>query len=371
MKFICTQENLKRGLGIVSYLAGKNQTLPILKNVLLEIKNNILVLSTTNLEMGVKSIVRGKTEGEGSLSVPARLLYEFINNVNSEKVELIQDGFNLKIETPNTQTTIKGFDPAEFPLIPTVEKEQEYSLPANLFKQAIASVIFAVAMDNTRPEISGVLLDFKKDKLILATTDSYRLAEKTIKIDNKDNSEKKVIIPAFTLQELNRILAESKTEGEIKIVFNQNQVLFEIDSTILVSRLIEGEYPDYQQVIPQNVKTKAIVEVGEFSKGVKIASFFCRQGINDIHLQLKDQQLIISALNDQVGENTTTINTEQKGDNNEIVFNYHYVLDGLNNIASDKVEVGINSNALPGVFRPVGDDSYVYIIMPIEHPIEQ
>jgi len=365
MKFICTQENLKKGLGVVSSLAGKNQTLPILKNVLLEVKNNILILSTTNLEMGVKSIVRGKSDGEGSLSVPAKLLYDFIANINTDKVELTQEGVNLHIKTDNSQTTIKGVDPTEFPLIPTVEKEKEFLLNPIDFKQAISLVIFAVAFDNTRPEISGVLFNWQKDKLILAATDSYRLAEKKL-ILNGEGDDFQVIIPAFTLQEINRILGELKDSQELKIYFNQNQVLFEIDSTSLVSRLIEGEYPDYQQVIPTESKTTIQADRKELIKAIKVASFFCRQGINDVNLKIKENTLTIQALNDQVGENKTSVEIEKKGDDNEIVFNYHYILDGLNAISTDKVELGINSGSLPGILKPIGDDSYIYIIMPIK-----
>lgn len=366
MRFVCTQENLKRGLSITTHLAGRNQNLPILNNVLLETKNGVLILSSTNLEIGIKSQVRGKVEEEGSLTVPAKLLFDYIQSTKNEKIELKKEENNLKVINSNSQTIIKGLDASEFPLIPVIDKKNSISIKKEEIKKALSQVLFAAAVDSTRPEISGVLFDFNEDNLIMAATDSYRLAEKKIKLTKKNSFKKKIVIPSFTLQEINRILSEVEGDVDFVISLNDNQVLFEIDSTSLVSRIIEGEYPDYKQVIPTETKTEVILKKEIFKQSVKAASLFCRQGINDIHFIVLKDKVEIKALNDQVGENQSIMEVKTKGEENDIVFNYHYVLDVLNSITSEEVVLKINNNTLPGIIKPKEDEGYLYIIMPIK-----
>jgi len=366
MKFICKQENLKRGVGLISHLTGKNQNLPILNNVLLEVKEGVLHLSSTNLEIGVRTIVRGKAEQEGSLTVPARLLNDYIGSLANENIEIEQEDNNLKVSSSNTQTVIKGIEAAEFPLIPEVEEKTTFRVRPLIFRESLAMVLFATAMDNSRPEISGVMMEVKQEGIVMAATDSYRLAEKKLNHEGLDGDGGRVIIPSNTLQEMYRILSDTQADAEIKIGMNENQILFTTDSTKLVSRVIEGEYPDYQQVIPIDTKTQIKVRTQEFLQGVRSASLFCRQGINDVHIVVSNNKMEIKALNDQVGKNQTVIEVEVKGEENDIVFNYHYILDGLNNIGSDEVEFSLNSNSLPGKFIPQGRTDYVYIIMPIK-----
>jgi len=235
-------------------------------------------------------------------------------------------------------------------------------------------VIFAVTNNETRLELSGVLLTFTKDNLTLVGTDSYRLAEKKIKIkSNYENPNNKVIIPARTLQELIRVLSGFKDDdrlegaGEIKICLSDNQVLFIFGSTELVSRLINGSYPDYQQIIPLNYKTRVLINKNELMRAIKASAIFSKAGVNDVALDFKAEtgKITISSASSQVGESSVELNSEIEGDNNEIIINYRYFLDGLNNISSDMVKLDLVNSGTPCVLRPKKSDDYLYIVMPI------
>jgi DNA polymerase III subunit beta len=366
MKLICTQENLSQGLNIVSHIASRNLNLPILNNVLLKAEKGELKLITTNLEIGIRLTVRGKIEAEGTFTIQAKLLTDYVNLLPKQNIQIEKDESNLNIKCENYQTQIKGLEASEFPLLPEVEKSNKISLNINDLKEFLNKVSFCVAIDESRPEISGVLFKIKDKKLILVATDSYRLAEKKIDLIESDIDNKQLIVPQKTIQELQRVLS-FQTDGKINICFNENQILFEINNLELISRLIEGQYPDYEQIIPQSFKTKTKVKVSEFLQAVKSASLFCKPGINDVKITVvpAKKEMVVISTNANLGENITTIKIDVEGDDNEIVFNYRYLLDGLNNINDQLLTFEITNNATPGIFRPTSDESYLYIIMPI------
>lgn len=367
MKFTCTQENLAKGLSIVNHLAGKNTTLPILNNVLLKVENGVLELSTTNLEVGVKCQVRGKIEKEGEFTVQARLLSDYVNLLPSEPVNLELKDSEIHVSCQNFETKIKGMTAEDFPLIGSIKSKGSATMEIEEFRQSLSQVLFAVALDETRPEISGVYFQFGKDGLTLAATDSFRLAERVTKLkEGKD--EAKFIVPYRTLQELNRILGDSTENEEMTISWSDNQVSFQFDGIDLISRLIEGQYPDYRQIIPENFKTELVIDTKECIQLVKSASLFCRAGINDVHfvVDTKKNQLEVKAANSQLGENKGAISSEASGEANDIVFNYRYVLDGLNNANTSQVRIKLIDKHNPGLFLPEGETGYTYIIMPIK-----
>ncbi len=362
MKFSCKIENLKKGLQTVSHIVGKNQTLPILNNVLLEAKNGSLNLSTTNLEIGIKTSIRGRVEKSGSLTVPARLLSEYINNLNSETVDLETQKTNLKISSKGSNTTIKGLEAAEFPLLPDIEPVAKFDIDVKILKKALGQTVLASANDTSRPELCSVLLKLAKKKMILTATDSYRLAEK--KIDLDQDIDMSLLIPQSTLQEVNRVFDDNDS-NVITIELTDNQIKFSNEFYFLISRVAEGQFPDYQQIIPDNNKTQCIVGSQNFIKAVRAASIFCRQGIDDIKLDLKNNKITITAINDKVGESFIDVDADVVGPENSIVFNYHYLLDVLGVVDSVEVDFGISESNLPGVIRPHGDVDYTYVIMPI------
>jgi DNA polymerase III subunit beta len=366
MKLTCTQENLNFGLSLVSHLASKSTNLPILNNVLLKAEKGELQLITTNLEMGIKLIVRGKIDKEGSFTVQAKLLSDYIGLLPKENVNLEVDEGNLNLKCLNYQTQIRGLEATEFPLLPEIDKKNKIVVSADELKKAVNRVAFCAALDESRPEISGVLFKINEKKLIIAATDSYRLAEKRVEVSESNLTNSQIIIPLKTIQELQRILF-SQMEKNLTIYFNENQVLFSIDNVELISRLIEGQYPDYEQIIPTQPKTKAKIKVGEFLQAVKSASLFCKPGINDVKLTLVpgSEELVVMASNANLGENITNLKINLTGEENEIVFNYRFLIDGLNNIDTEFVNFEVTNNAIPGVFKPINDDNYLYIIMPI------
>lgn len=366
MRVSCTQENLNKGLNVVSHIASRNPSLPILNHILLRAEAGGLKLSATNLEIGVSCQIRGKVEEEGVFTVPARLLADFVSLLPQERVDLNLEGENLVVSCQNYKTKIKGLGPEEFPLIPTVEKNEAIVCPVGDFKKALQQVVFAAAADETRPEISGIFLQCQDNGMTLAATDSYRLAEKKIKL-SKNVKSQSIIVPAKTLQEVSRTLGEEGESEQIEFYLSANQVLFVYNHVELVSRLIEGQYPDYQQIIPKDFKTEAVIEKRSFANMIKSTSLFCRPGINDLNLALdpKKQEIGISSANTQVGESHCRAKAEIKGQANEIIFNYRYLLDGLANIDDEEVSLSLSSSTTPALLRSKIDKDYLYLVMPI------
>lgn len=363
MKFTCTQENLNKGLGLVSNIANKNSNLPILNNVLLKADKNGLTLITTDLEIGIKAFIRGKVDEDGEFTVDAKLLNNFIGLLPKENIDLsLKDGA-LEIKTKNQETNIRGLEAEDFPLIPDIDKENQVELSAQELKRALHQIMLAASLDSSRLEINAVNFNFKQNELVLAATDSYRLAEKKLKITS--SAEHNLIIPLKTMQELARILNENSS-ANLKIYFNENQIMFVFDGVELVSRVIDGKYPDYHQIIPQKFETEAKCAIRDVVPAIKSVALFCKQGINDIKLEFnsKKQELIITTASSSSGTSKAKVLAAISGGDLEIVFNYRYLLDGLNNIDGENIVFKINPNS-PGLLQPEKQSDYVYLAMPI------
>lgn len=374
LKIFSLQENLKQGLALVGHVSGKNTNLPILNNVLIKAEEGKIRLVATNLEIGVISTVRGKIEREGSFTVNAKIISDCINLLPNKKIGLEEKDQDLLVDCENYQAKARGQSAEDFPLIPEVDRKNYFSAEAEEVKRAVSQVIFATALSETRLELSGVLFIFSNGNLTMAATDSYRLAEKKIKIKSNNEEEKRIIVPAKTLQELLRILSVNlggeveEKNSEIRFYLSENQILFTYGSTELVSRLIEGQYPDYQQIIPASNKTKIFIDRQELIRAVKMASLFSKTGINDVNLDFPagKNQVVISSVSGQTGENITNLEAKVSGDDNSIVVNYRYLLEGLSNIEKETVKLEIIDSNTPCIIRPDQDESYLYIIMPIK-----
>lgn len=365
MKIVCTQENLNKGLNLVSHIANKNSNLPILNNVLIKANKEGLTLITTDLEIGIKVFVRSKVVEEGDFTIEAKLLNNYVSLLPKENIDLSLVDGSLEIKSQNQETSIKGLDADDFPLIPEIEKNNEVLIPAADLKKALSQVLFAASLDSSRIEINAINFNFYKDTLTLVATDSYRLAEKKIKINNQ-HKEASLIIPLKTLQELNRIVAEQPEEN-LKLYFNENQILFVFDGVELVSRVIDGRYPDYKQIIPSSFSTKAKCDLNKLIPAIKAVSLFCKQGINDIKLSFEEKsgEIIVSTASSHAGNSIARVAAEIKGENNDIIFNYRYLLDGLSNIDSQQIYLQLNNNSSPGLIQPADQQAYIYLIMPI------
>ena len=374
MKISSLQENLKTSLLIVSHIAGKNVNLPILNNVLIEALDGKIKLVSTDLEIGIVSVVRGKIEEEGTFTVEAKILSDYISLLPNKKVDIIKKENKIKIECDNYKTSINGQESEEYPLIHQVEKNEYYKVKSDDFKQALSQVIFAVSTSETRAELSGVLFDFNSKNLILAATDSFRLAEKKIEIQTNTKEERNIIVPAKTLQEVLRILSSLKNEDlnseaqEITFYISDNQILFVLGNTELVSRLIEGQYPDYKQIMPSTSKTKAIINKGELLRAVKAASLFSKSGVNDVNLDfpLGKNKTVISSTSGQSGDNISELDSSVQGEDNGIVVNFKYLLDGINNIEGENIFIQVVDGETPCLLKGENNGSYSYIIMPIK-----
>jgi len=367
MKFSVLQENLKRGLTAVSHIAGKNPNLPILNNIKIETKDGNIHLTSTNLEIGVSSVVRGKVEQDGSFTIDAKIISDLINLLPNKKIdiELLDKKLNINCESFNTK--VNGLSSDDFPLIPTIENAIKFSVDVNDLTLGLSQVIFSVAPQDGRVELSGVYCVVRDGIMTLVGTDSYRLAEKIISISGQIDSEISVIVPIRTMQEIVRIISGIKTLVKVDISITENQILFCVDGVELVSRIIEGQYPDYKQIIPTSYKTKARVSVSECVRSIKAASIFSKSGVNDVSLDLPDGKniLMISATSGQVGENISQVESMVEGIDNSVVVNHRYLLDGLNVLKTEMVDFFVVDGNTPCIFKPVGIDNYQYIIMPI------
>ncbi len=383
MKLSCLQENLSQGLNIVSHISDKNTSLPILNNVLIKTENRNIKLVSTNLEIGINCAVRGKVDEEGEITVPARVFNDYVSLLPNDKITMETESDEIKINCNNFATIIKGTPSSDFPLIPSIQKDQTsvYKVKIDEFKKAIAQAIFALAPNEARPEISGVLIKMENKNLTLAATDSFRLAERKIKLLSEAQEEVKAIIPYKTLNELARILStvsrdDTEMAGEedyLSIYITENQIMFHCKNIELISRVIDAKYPDYTQIIPQEFKTKAVLDVKTLANSVKAASLFTKTGIYDILLSFDSAQhkIKVSSLNNQVGENKSDIDASIDGEPEELILNYRFLLDGLQNIGSEKIIFKITDKVKPCVLSPISSDGkeindYLYLIMPIK-----
>lgn len=380
MKFSCTRENLIQALAAVSHIATKNVNLPILNNVLIKVEDRSIQLATTNLEIAVTVQVRGKVDEAGEVTLPSRLLADFVGLLPNERVDLSGDGDTVAVSSGNFKTKVKGLPASEFPLIPKVSRDTAFRVLAADFRRAVSRVIFAVSPNESRPEISGVLLRFSPDGpnggLILAATDSYRLAEARVALHEggKPAGERSVIVPARTLAEVQRILGSMKetpdSPATLEIDLSDTQILFVYDSVEVVSRTIEGTYPEYRAIVPDKARTVATLPREALVKAVKAAALFSRTGLYDVHFAFEPgaNTLVLSATDSQVGEQEASLTPSAlTGDQNRITLNFRYLLDGLNAMDASEVKLQVidaNAPCLATPHGPIAD--YLYLVMPIK-----
>lgn len=379
MKFSCTQENLNIGLSVVSHIANRSINLPILGNVLLKADDKTLQMMSTNLEVAVTCVVRGNVEKPGEFTVPSRLFSDYVSLLPKDRVDVTQDGQALAVTCGQYRTKLAGLPASEFPLIPQVEATRRYQVKASDFRRAVGQVLFAVAPNESRPEISGVFFRFGTAPdgpiLTLAATDSYRLAERVIPMTGGqvDGDPTSVIVPARTVSEVVRILGVFKdavgSPETMEVAVGDGQILFSCNSVQIVSRTIEGKYPDYRQLIPDSFVTEAVVTKEELARAVRTSSLFSRSGLNDVHFNFaEDKPISLSSANTQTGEHLVEIDGDVHGKANAVTVNFKYFLDGVSNIESERVLIQINDALGPVLLKPVADDgrdNYLYIVMPI------
>jgi DNA polymerase-3 subunit beta len=362
------QENLARGLSVVSRAVSSRSTLPVLANVLLKTEDAGLKLTATNLEIGITYWVPGKIDEDGAITIPAKLLTDLVSSLPpGDKVELeLTAGDTLHVTAGRFQTHIKGIDADEFPAIQTAGDRPTTRIAQNVLKRALAETAFAAASDEARPILTGVLARFEGDVLTLAAADNYRIAVKSMPILDAV-PETSVVIPARALTELSRVLSDVDDPVEVVLAGGRNQVLFHLDGVDLVSRLIDGQFPNYQQVMPQSHATRAVLDREELLRAVRPAALIAHESANIVKLQVGgdgETGITVSA-NAEVGDHVGQVEAQVEGDGTSIAFNARYLADVLTNVLADQFALELNGPLSPGVFKPIGDDRYVHVVMPV------
>jgi DNA polymerase-3 subunit beta len=368
VKLSVMQENLARGLSVVSRAVSTRSTLPVLANVLLKTEDAGLKLTATNLEIGITYWVPGKIESDGATTVPAKLLTDYVNALaGGERIDLeLLAGETLHLRSGRFESHIKGISADEFPAIQTAGDRPTTRIAQNVLRTALEETAFAAASDEARPILTGVLARFEGDTVTLAAADNYRIAVKTIPILDSV-PETSVVIPARALNELARVLSDVEDPIDIVLAQARNQILFHLDGVDLVSRLIDGQFPNYQQVLPQSHTTRAVLDREELLRAVRPAALIAHESANIVKLQIEsngESGVTVSA-NAEVGDHVGQVEASVEGDGTTIAFNARYLADVLTNVEADQFALELNGPLSPGVFKPVGDDRYVHVVMPV------
>jgi DNA polymerase III subunit beta len=371
VKLSVMQENLARGLAVVSRAVSNRSTLPVLANVLLKTEDGGLRLTTTNLEIGLIYWVPGKIETDGATTVPARLLADLVSSLpGGQRIDLeTGPGETLHVSAGPFQSHVKGIDADEFPSIQPTGERPTTRIAQNVLKRALEETAFAAATDEARPILTGVLCRFEGDSVTLAAADNYRIAVKTIPILDAV-SETSVVVPARALTELMRILGDTDEAVDVVLAPGRNQILFHIagDQPIdLVSRLIDGQFPNYQSVLPKAHTTRAILDREELLRAVRPAALIAHESANIVKLQISsngESGITVSA-NAEIGDHVGQVEAAVEGDGTSIAFNAKYLADVLEKVSADQFALELQGPLAPGVFKPIGDDLYVHVVMPV------
>jgi DNA polymerase-3 subunit beta len=373
MKVSCLQENLAKGLSIVGRAVSPRSTLPVLGNVLLATDAGRLKLSATNLEVGINCWIGAKVEEEGAVTVPARTFIDLVNALPPERVdmELVVRTQTLNLRASRSEANVKGIDAQEFPLVPVPEGEGGISIEADVLRTAIDQVAFAAATDESRPILTGVLAKFEDTQLTLAAADGFRLSVRTIPLPHAVPDPFSVIVPARALTELGRVSGEQKDPVVVTVTPTRNQVLFQLTDIVLVSQLIDGNFPDYRQIIPGERTTHTVMDTATFLKACKTALIFARDAahITRLHVkpgsELAPGHVVVSATSAETGDDVSELDASIEGEEVEIAFNVRYLIDLLSVVGTPQVALDTTTSSSPGVVRPVGDMDYTHVIMPM------
>lgn len=373
MKLFILKEQFKTGLSYAEKIISKSLTLPILNNILISAEKNFLNLKATDLEIGFNWWSLAKIEKEGKIAIPAHLISNFVNLLPDKQIKIEKKNFFLEISCENYQTHIKGFPPEDFPIIPKIQETDNIIVDTNSFCQGLEQIVNLPVTSSTKPEISGVYFLFQKKIITMTATDSFRLGEKKIFSEIPlSKEEHSFILPQKTARQLINIFGEKNSQ--LKIYFSPNQTMFEFlmaetshPQIQLISRLIEGEYPDYQEIIPKKYETQIILQKNEFLNQIKLASLFSGK-TNEVKFKVdpKNQKIEIFSQNPETGEYKSSFPGKIKGQEITISFNSIFLIDGLLNIKSPDVIFELNGEDSPGVLKPTIDQGYIYVVMPIK-----
>lgn len=362
MKLQVTQENLSRALATVGRIAAGRNTLPILSNVLLSTVENRLRIAATNLEVAMTETIGAKISSEGSITVPARLFSDLVNNIPEGVVTLELSENKLLVTTEQYESVINGVSAEEFPVMPALKDGKNLIIPASILKKSLQQVVSAASSDDARPVLTGAYLHSHEGQLYLVATDSYRLAEKIVQPCKEAVS---LLIPATSLHDILRTLQDDTVD--VTVAYDDQQVRFSVADIELITRLIDGNYPDYRKLIPSSFQTQALVKRSDFANITKVSSLFAREAAGSVTIKLDSESSAVSirSVASQLGENTARAEAKIEGAG-DVTLNSRYLLDGLSVLSGDEVTFSINGKLDPVVLRDPADKGYTHIIMPVK-----
>ena len=374
MKLSCLQENLSKALGIVGRAVATRSTLPITQNILMTTDQGRLKLSATNLEIAVTTWVGAKIADEGAITIPARLLTDFVTSLPDGQIDIAMTPKpkGIQLTCGRFEGRIIGIDAEEFPPIPTVDEGVGVTVASQNLRHAINQVVFAAATEDSRPVLTGVNVELEGDRFTLAAADGFRLAVFKGALETTLPEPLSFIIPARTLTELNRLLGDQSEPVEFTVTPQRSQALFRLQNVELVSQLVQGTFPNYQQLIPDAFETRTVVSLQDFLQATKAASIFARDGGGIVRLQVSpggdgtQGKMLISARAEELGDNQGEFDAQVEGPETKIAFSSKYLQEVLS-VLDDKTEVAVETStpSSPGVLKPVSDEDYVHVIMPM------
>ena len=373
MKVSCLQENLAKGLATVSRAVASRSTLPVLGNILIATDQGRLKLAATNLELAVTCWIGAKVDEDGATTLPARVLSDFVNSMPPDRIEM---DLNVKTQTMHLKcarndANIKGIDAQEFPIIPSLGDGKKISLEPDTLREMIEQTTFAAATDESRPVLTGVVAKFEKDQVTFGAADGFRLSVRHAPLSAAVEQPISVIIPAKALQEVARVSGDQEDPIVIAVTENKSQVLFKLTNTEIVSQLIDGQFPDFTRIIPDSHTTHTTVTTSELQNAVKASSVFAREAMNTVRLQIAPAnemgggKVTITATSAESGDNVGDVDATVDGEAVEIAFNARYLADVLSVLRSPQITIETSSGASPGVFKAVGRDDFIHVIMPM------
>lgn len=365
MKATILQTNFAKSLNSVMRVVSNRATLPVLNNVLIIADSGKLTISATDLEIGITSKITGKVDTDGKITVPAKLLSDFVVNNRDNSIDINLKELNLNLKSEHFEANIKGIDAEEFPTIPVSQSKAYIKINATDFAEALRKVSFAAASDDTRPVLAGILLKFSDKELVITATDSYRLAEKKIILE-KQVGDKEVIVPAKTMNELLRIISQNEPDQDVEMILDENQIFFNIGDVSIVSRLIEGNFPPYQQIIPSQSKITAKAEISELLSALKMSALFAKDVANNIKLSIDDKQITIKSAAGESGDTTSKITAETAGGKLTVAFNARYLIDVANVLSGKTVIAKFTDDSAAAIISSDKDENYLYLAMPLK-----
>ena len=374
MKFSLLQQDLYPALSSIARSCGFKSSLPVLANILIQADQGKLKLSATNLEIGVVKSLNAEVVEEGEVTIPAKTILDLLGSLSGAKIEIESGGETIRISSQGFKASLNGIPASEFPTIP-FSSENSIKISAKALQTSLPQVSFAAAADEGRPTLTGILTEIRKNTLEIVATDGFRLAHKTSQIEfsNEDSFKFRVLIPKRTFDEIIKLISEESSQNQnenmqvnISTPDNQNQIVFSIGETLVSSRLIEGQFPAWEKIIPEKFVTKSIVDRVEALKAIKLASVFARgDSSNIIKIQFRPNLMKITSETKEIGSQETEVQSRTEGEELLVAFNSKFLMDVLSSANSESMEINLSGNLSPALFKPLGEEGLEYVIMPV------